>query len=411
MLLKFEELFPQVEATAAGLSKINSVTPPSDTRAIVRYANSLLQPLSGVDIKILSEVDSTPNLVARVKGRRPGKRLLLNGHLDTFEIVAPERWRHPPLGGEVIGRRLYGVGVSDMKAGCASLLSTFIFMAQHRDLWNGELTLSLVGWEEAGGKHGTDFLLRSMEDLKSVDVCLIADVGSTRVIRFAEKGRYRFKLEARGIPGHGAHVHKTKNAIDMLIDAIVDYKTQIAHIRPDCPKDVLSAIHEASRISESVSGPGETNVLLSVTNNIGVFKAGSAPNLVPGYAEAIMDTRLPVGVSPGVIKTVLDDLCKRRSGLSYETLMTCDSLYSDPHHLFLEILKRNAAEAFGEPCVATVRVGGTDAKHLRRFGIPCYSCGVEGGNMGAPDEYVDFDELDRVFQTHLYSCLEFLSSH
>ena len=108
MLLKFEELFPQVEATAAGLSKINSVTPPSDTRAIVRYANSLLQPLSGVDIKILSEVDSTPNLVARVKGRRPGKRLLLNGHLDTFEIVAPERWRHPPLGGEVIGRRLYG---------------------------------------------------------------------------------------------------------------------------------------------------------------------------------------------------------------------------------------------------------------------------------------------------------------
>ena len=73
MLLKFEELFPQVEATAAGLSKINSVTPPSDTRAIVRYANSLLQPLSGVDIKILSEVDSTPNLVARVKGRRPGK--------------------------------------------------------------------------------------------------------------------------------------------------------------------------------------------------------------------------------------------------------------------------------------------------------------------------------------------------
>ncbi|MCG5030436.1 hypothetical protein MAF45_03105 [Mesosutterella sp. OilRF-GAM-744-9] len=47
---------------------------------------------------------------------------------------------------------------------------------------------------------------------------------------------------------------------------------------------------------------------------------------------------------------------------------------------------------------------------LEARGIPCYSCGVEGGNMGAPDEYVDFDELDRVFQTHLYSCLEFLSS-
>lgn len=404
-----QKSIPEVESMLIELSTINSVTPPSDTRAIVERVRAWLEPLDNVQIQILSEVDSTPNIVARVKGHAEGKRLLLNGHLDTFEIVSASEWTHDPLGGEIVDRRLFGVGVSDMKAGCASLLGTFIFMARHPELWVGELILTLVGWEEAGGKHGTDFLLRTMDDLKQVDACLIADVGSTRVIRFAEKGRYRFKLSARGIPGHGAHMHKTKNAIDMLIAAIVDYKKAIAAIKPRCPQEVLDAIKAASEVSESVSGQGETDVLLSITNNIGVFRAGSAPNLVPGYAEVIMDSRLPVGVAPDDIEAVLENLCTQHEGIKYETLMTCESLYSDPKHEFLALLKRNAQEVFGLPCAATVRVGGTDAKHLRRFNINAYSCGVEGGNMGAPDEYVDLDELDQVFRIHLQSALDYLT--
>lgn len=404
-----QKSIPEVESMLLQLSTINSVTPPSDTRAIVERVKTWLEPLNNVQLQILSEVESTPNIVARVKGHAEGKRLLLNGHLDTFEIVSPSEWTHDPLGGEVVNRRLFGVGVSDMKAGCASLLGTFIFMAHHPELWAGELILTLVGWEEAGGKHGTDFLLRKLDDLKQVDACLIADVGSSRVIRFAEKGRYRFKLSARGIPGHGAHMHKTKNAIDMLIGAIVDYKKAISAIEPNCPSEVLKAIKDASAVSESVSGQGETDVLLSITNNIGVFRAGSAPNLVPGYAEVIMDTRLPVGVTPENIQDVLEKLCACHEGIHYETLMTCESLYSDPGHEFLGLLKKNAQAVFGLPCAATVRVGGTDAKHIRRFNVNAYSCGVEGGNMGAPDEYVDLDEVDQVFKIHLQSVLDYLA--
>ena len=55
------------------------------------------------------------NLVTHMR-RGPGRRLVLNGHLDTFPIgEAP--WTHPPLGGDLEDGRIYGRGACDMKAG------------------------------------------------------------------------------------------------------------------------------------------------------------------------------------------------------------------------------------------------------------------------------------------------------
>lgn len=55
-----------------------------------------------------------------------------------------------------------------------------------------------------------------------------------------------------------------------------------------------------------------------------------------------------------------------------------------------------------------MRVGGTDGKHTRRYGIPTLSCGVEGGFMGVPDEYVDLSEVKKVFTIHVLSVLAYL---
>lgn len=140
-----QKSIPEVESMLLQLSTINSVTPPSDTRATVERVKTWLEPLNNVQLQILSEVESTPNIVARVKGHAEGKRLLLNGHLDTFEIVSPSEWTHDPLGGEVVNRRLFGVGVSDMKAGCASLLKTLPSMNVWSTLtvWANVLPMSL----------------------------------------------------------------------------------------------------------------------------------------------------------------------------------------------------------------------------------------------------------------------------
>lgn len=405
---KIDQVLPDLRNTLINLSKLNSVTPPSDTRNIVSYSKELLSGIPGVEIQTIEEVSPIDNLVAHTKGHQPGKHLLLNGHLDTFEVVQPNLWRHDPFGAEIEDGKLFGVGVSDMKAGCASLIETFILLGRNPSMWSGEVTLMLVGGEEAGGKHGTQYLLETMPALRNVDACLIADVGSSRSIRFGEKGRYRFKMSAKGIPGHGAHLHKAKNAIELLIDAIVDYRERVRKLPSRCPPDIINLIKEAGPISESVAGKGETQTLLNVTSNIGVFHAGTAPNLVPGYAEVIIDSRLPIGISPDDIEETLKQLCSDRKEISFTTLMCCESLYSDPSHELLSILKSNAQKVFGLPCATTIRVGGTDGKHTRRYGINTFSCGVEGANMGAPDEYVEFSELEQCFKIHALSAFEYL---
>ncbi len=153
-----KDRFPQVQKRLIDLARIPSVTPPSDTKTIAEYVAATLSDIPGVAVSVLSEVNPIVNVLASVEGAKgAGHTLLLNGHLDTFEVVTPENWKHAPFAGEVENRRIFGVGVSDMKAGCASLLETFILMAEHRDEWAGKLILTLVGAKSAAANTEPNF--------------------------------------------------------------------------------------------------------------------------------------------------------------------------------------------------------------------------------------------------------------
>ena len=58
------------------------------------------------------------NAIGRWKGTGGGKSLLFNGHLDTNP--ATEGWTVDPWGGLVDDKFIYGIGVSNMKAGDAA---------------------------------------------------------------------------------------------------------------------------------------------------------------------------------------------------------------------------------------------------------------------------------------------------
>jgi len=68
-------------------------------------------------------VDSYGNILGRIKGKRPGKVLLLDGHIDTVPVPDPSRWTHNPYGGEIAEGRIYGRGSSDMKGAVAAMVA------------------------------------------------------------------------------------------------------------------------------------------------------------------------------------------------------------------------------------------------------------------------------------------------
>jgi len=80
--------------------------------------------------KIPAEVvilkDQRANVIARLKGEKPGRVLMLNGHLDTVGTAGMT----DPLSPRLEGSKMYGRGSGDMKAG---LVSIFLAMKALKD--------------------------------------------------------------------------------------------------------------------------------------------------------------------------------------------------------------------------------------------------------------------------------------
>ena len=140
--------------------RIDSIDPPGDTTAVVEAIEAVLDATTGIEHRRVVGRAPAVNLVARTRGAGPGRRLVLNGHLDTFPI-GEARWSHPPLGADLEDGRIYGRGACDMKAGVAALVLAFITLAAFRDAWSGEVVLALVGDEETGGRWGSNTCSRT----------------------------------------------------------------------------------------------------------------------------------------------------------------------------------------------------------------------------------------------------------
>ncbi|HJU30456.1 MAG TPA: hypothetical protein VJ740_03345, partial [Hyphomicrobiaceae bacterium] len=102
-----------IEMTQA-LVKVASPNPPSDTAEVAAVAERLLADIPGVEVRRVEPESGIVNLVARIRSGAPGRRLIFNGHLDTFPLGDAAGWSVPPLGGGCdLGRVARGIGRGD----------------------------------------------------------------------------------------------------------------------------------------------------------------------------------------------------------------------------------------------------------------------------------------------------------
>ncbi|MBZ4654257.1 MAG: peptidase [Peptococcaceae bacterium] len=78
-------------------------------------------------------LDGLGNIIGHIKGKRPEKRLLFDGHMDTVPVPEPEKWQYPPYGGILDQGRIYGRGASDMKEALAAMICAMAFFAEDTD--------------------------------------------------------------------------------------------------------------------------------------------------------------------------------------------------------------------------------------------------------------------------------------
>jgi succinyl-diaminopimelate desuccinylase len=403
-----ERALPRLIEMTQALVRVASPNPPGNTTAIARATQELLATIPGIEVRHVEPAPGVVSLVARLRAKRPGRRLIFNGHLDTFPIGEEAGWTVPPLSGDLRNHRLYGRGVSDMKGGLACSILAAALLAEHRQAWDGEVVLTLAGDEENMGSLGTGYLLETIPEARG-DANICGDVGSPKVVRFGEKGLLWLEVEAKGAAAHGAHVHKGINAIDRLRTAL-DRIKELERLPIVMPAAVKDAIVAAAPLSEPLSGAGESDTLSRVTVNIGTIAGGVSPNLVPTQARAQCDIRLPVGTTTTAVLEKLNEVLHPLEGLTWRVLRRFEPNFTAPTHEIVTRVRDVASEVLGSPAAVNMRVGGSDSRWYRRHGVPTVVYGLTPFNMGAADEHILVDELKAVAKVHTLAAFDFLSN-
>ncbi len=138
--------------------------------------------------------------------------ILLNSHMDT---VKPNKgYTRNPFIPQIEGGKLYGLGSNDAGGPLVSLLSTFVFFYNRKNL-KYNLVIAATGEEESSGPNGLNSLLK---ELPPIDFALVGEPTGMQMA-IAEKGLLVVDAVAPGKAGHAAH-DNTENAIYNAIDDI-----------------------------------------------------------------------------------------------------------------------------------------------------------------------------------------------
>ncbi len=259
--------------------------------------------------------------------------------------------------------------------------------------------------EEEVVDGGAGFIRNVMKWLKMIN----GDAGSPLVARIGEKGYLWVRVTSKGVPNHGAHVHLGENAIERLLAAL----TPILALRDlpcPLPEGIARTIRDAKPISEPLSGVGEAETLSHITVNLGQIAGGLNINTIPDSAVALLDIRLPPGVTIEDVQTRVAAALDPLHGIEWEVLSECEPNWTDPDHELVRLIRENARAATGQDVAVNLRPGFSDARFYRQHGVPSVVYGVAANNMGGADEYATIEDLRAVFAVHTLTAFDYLSA-
>jgi acetylornithine deacetylase/succinyl-diaminopimelate desuccinylase-like protein len=161
-----------------------------------------------------------PNIIAEHIPEPEKPIVLLNCHMDTVGIM--EGWESDPIKPYLEENKLFGLGSSDMKAGCAIAIDAF-----NNAKRLGKNAIFTAVSDEEGNSVGSHVLLQKLmtEDLKNkmeIILCLIPE-DTHETVKLGARGRYVIEITVTGHSAHGATPKIGTNAIlgaGKILDAL-----------------------------------------------------------------------------------------------------------------------------------------------------------------------------------------------
>ena len=140
-------------------------------------------------------IDRFGSVLGTINGKRPGKTVLMDGHIDTVDVIDAPQWEHDPFGGEIADGKIYGRGASDMKGSdCAMITAAARFAEKTGRDFAGRVCVSCTVHEERFEGVSS----REITRLAKPDLVIIGEATSTTIKR-GQRGRAEVVVETEGV--------------------------------------------------------------------------------------------------------------------------------------------------------------------------------------------------------------------
>ncbi|WP_178983340.1 M20 family metallo-hydrolase [Winogradskyella helgolandensis] len=185
--------------------------------------------------------------------------LLLNSHHDT---VKPNNgYTKDPFKAIVEDGKLYGLGSNDAGGCLVSLIATFTYFYNKKDL-NYNLVIVASAEEESSGPNGLNSMLSI---IPKIDVAIVGEP-TLMNLAIAEKGLVVFDAKVKGTAGHAAHPNKD-NSIYNTIEVLKWFKDyQFARNSPVLG-DVKMTVTQINAGRQHNAIPAEVDLVIDVRVN------------------------------------------------------------------------------------------------------------------------------------------------
>jgi acetylornithine deacetylase len=201
----------QEEAALDLLSRMIRIPSVTGSAGEAELAGFLVERMRGLGLEAeLQEVEGgRRNAVGRRRGAGGGASLLFNGHIDTNPLSLG--WTVNPWGGVRDDRFVYGLGCSNMKAGCAAYLAAVACLGEGGRRLAGDVVLTFVVGELEGGVGTLGLLARGLR----ADCFVNAEPTDLGALTM-HAGVVDFAVE---LVGSTRHISKREEAVDAVAAA------------------------------------------------------------------------------------------------------------------------------------------------------------------------------------------------
>jgi succinyl-diaminopimelate desuccinylase len=377
-----------VSRICSDLVRINTENPPNRTADCIEYIRSFLD-----GIGIQSDVTGSNGMMNLVT-RRPAKKLLLCGHVDVVPAL-DSGWTRPPFSGEMDAEFVYGRGATDMKGGCAAILSACeTYVAGGEEI---PATLAFVGDEETGGEMGTRRLLAD-KAISPCD-CIIAEPSPACHPSIGQKGLLRLEMEFTGQPGHGSLYPAVGVSAIMETMQFLEYVKGLHQRKYPVDAHLKEIISQSSGVLSRVFNRVEAqDILTQLTFNPGIICGGEKSNVVAQRCNLEIEFRVPWGCH---IPDLLADLSAHAGNGRIVSHESHEPSITLPETLIVERTCTAIAEVQEGRVFPIVQWAASDARHLRRSGFHVLEYGPgELPLLHAVDERVRIDSLQKTAQVY-----------